>query len=109
MVIAVSVVGVIGVIVIILLFILILLNCQRRKPSYSLHPNQTACKLLTLVLWLLTMHHMHTARNPAYGMSAPNDAVNVKSEHSYDYVNPGKLHDIHCLSLAYISLHSVHV
>ncbi len=52
---------------------------------------------------------MHTARNPAYGMSAPNDAVNVKSEHSYDYVNPGKLHDIHCLSLAYISLHSVHV
>ncbi len=56
---------------------------------------------------------MHTAMNPAYGMSvrqAPNDAVDVQSEYSYDYVNPaGKLHDIHCLSLAYISLHSVHV
>ena len=39
------------------------------------------------------MCHMHTVRNPAYGMSviqAPNDAVNVQSndEHTYE----GKMH-----------------
>ena len=43
------------------------------------------------------MCHIHTARNPAYGMSviqAPNDAVNVQSndEHTYEHVR-GKVHD----------------
>ncbi len=40
---------------------------------------------------LLTTFHMHTVRNPAYGMSviqAPNDAGNVQSndEHTYEDV-----------------------
>ncbi len=44
------------------------------------------------------MCHMHTARNPAYGMSviqAPNDAGNVQlnDEHTYEHVQ-GKMHDI---------------
>ena len=43
------------------------------------------------------MCHMHTVRNPAYGMSvrqAPNDAVNVQSndEHTYEHIR-GKVHD----------------
>ena len=48
------------------------------------------------------MCHMHTARNPAYGMSvrqAPNDAVNVQSndEHTYEHIGGKRCMIPHCL------------
>ncbi len=55
---------------------------------------------------------MHTARNPAYGMSvrqAPNDTVNVQSndEHTYEHIGGKRCMIPHCLIILYAYLHYV--